>query len=82
MKPTKKKNCQDVNQINKGGNKSAKQIDNYFKSAPKPFIVEKIDDSETTKAVYVEALQKKLDRKNFSFIFCAFSIKPPRKNVL
>lgn len=55
MKPTKKNNTKDLNQKEN----SRKQIDNYFRNVPKPFVVDKIEDPKTTKAFYVKTLHSK-----------------------
>lgn len=69
MKPSKKKNCQEKLDLNK--NVSFPKIDSYFKTAAKQFCL-KVEDKNVSsenelKAVYIEALKKKLQGKR-SFI--------------
>lgn len=48
-----------------GEKKPIKRIDNYFGSAPKPFVIEKIGDPQSTKTLFVQKLHDKLNGESF-----------------
>lgn len=64
MKSVKKSAAQEKS---KNENTTTPSIQNFFKSAPKPFHIGTSDTlKDATKAVYVEALKRKLQGKRFS----------------